>query len=863
MKKILWSSIVTVGVLISGCGGGSGGNSSTTSVAGTAVDGYLKGANVCLDLNNNNICDTAEPSATTKSDGTFVINTILPQKDFNIIVSGGIDSDTGKSFNGILYAPYEANVSKIYVTPISTMVSKLTKEGVSIDEAKKKTAAFFGISKDKLNSDPKKDKAVQKSALLLEKSLEIVAKSKKELDKFYGQIAKHLKENNIENEKMSDILDGTPVFIGKNAVDDVERILDNGDDLNGQLESIGKLKDEGVTSALQAQTGVKSYLFYGEVNHASLGRIKNVRIFDANDVNNTLSSDDNVSNGYPVVTTVLKDFNVNDSSYQDFYINKLAYSTDDGKLYVVDMKKDDNNPTPKLLGSNLTGISFKKINYLGTRAYVTAKNDQNDTVMIDIDSEKKENIGDKSILSVAFSSWGEAANGYIMYDNTNKMIQKCSLKMDCTNIIATSKSRNFKGDLLGTKYALVIGNDGVYYKIDKTNGAKTALDLQGRKIASGYGTTSINGDTFYFVSDDHNLYGLNVASGDLKKITPSADDTLERIRSFTDHYVIYGSDTILKAAKKDGSSTEAKLLIQTDMTKGYKYVTNYGMSDKFLYVTYNLDINPDTNTYTKTSYKACYLDDATGETQCRDNSFWAAVVAKKSGIVDYSSKYPYAPYAFVRVDDTDDYAGGALKAVDPSKPLDDGLYLGTASKYNFQTFLTNYRYYTDIVDSDGGVVIYAKNDVNFHVDAFFVDLLKKDSLVQLTNTEPYPEVIHGRDHCHGRVCMLCHNLAGGKIYKDLKGSKTAYGYRIKLLYKDGNSTLAKVAKGKGENFSIELNQIKGDFKAEVLDANGTVVNKSAGYYHQGVNYANCNYCHGRYGKTKYDAPGGIYIGSGE
>ena len=118
MKKILWSSIVAVGVLISGCGGGSGGNSSTTSVAGTAVDGYLKGANVCLDLNNNNICDTSEPSATTKSDGTFVINTILPQKDFNIIVSGGIDSDTGKSFNGILYAPYEANVSKIYVTPI-------------------------------------------------------------------------------------------------------------------------------------------------------------------------------------------------------------------------------------------------------------------------------------------------------------------------------------------------------------------------------------------------------------------------------------------------------------------------------------------------------------------------------------------------------------------------------------------------------------------------------------------------------------------------------------------------------------------------------------------------------------------------
>ncbi len=859
MRKILLSSAAVVGLILSGCGGGSSGSSATT-VSGTAIDGYLKGANVCLDLNNNGSCDTTEPKDTTKNDGTFDISAILPNSDFNIIATGGIDSDTNKPFNGVLYAPYEEGVSKIYVTPISTMVAKLKDEGLDLKDAKKKAAEFFGISEDKLNSDITKDKKALKAALLLEKSLELQSKDKKQLEQYYDKIAKSLKTH-VKITDMSTIL--AEASIDSNKVNQIKTILNNDTKtLIDQLKEISKIANQDSTSSIKTQAGVDSYLFYGEVNHASLGRIKNVRIFDTANPNQVLSKNDNVNNGYPVVTTILKDFNANNNSYTDFYINKLAYSTDKGELYVVDMKKEDNNPIPKLLKSNLTDIDFDDINYKGTRQYVTAVNDQNETILIDIDSEKITKIGDRSMLSITFASFGEPINGYLMYDNASKTIQKCSLDMNCSDILSASSSRDYKGDMEGTKYALAIDSNGTYYRIDKTNGSKTALNLQGHSVADGHGTTSINGDTFYFVGDDHNLYGLNVASGELKKITPSADDTLERIRSFTDHYVIYGSDTILKAAKKDGSSTEAKLLIQTDMTKGYKYVTNYGMSDKFLYVTYNLDINPDNNTYIKTSYKACYLDDATGETKCKDNSFWAAVVAKKSGNADYNAKYPYTPYAFIRVDDTDDYAGGALKAVDPSKPLDDGLYLGTASNYNFQTFLTNSRYYTDIVDSNGGVVLYAKNDTNYHVDAFFVNLLKKNSLVQLTDTDPYPAVTHGRDHCHGRVCMICHNLVGGKIYKDLKGSKSAYGYKVKLLYKDGNFTLAKVAKGKGENFSIELDKIKGNFKAEVLDENGTVVNKSAGYYHEGAKYSNCNFCHGRYGSTRYDAPGAIYIGSG-
>jgi hypothetical protein len=65
-----------------GCdgGGGSGnagnnGNITINSVSGVVIDGYLEGAEVCLDLNRNRVCDAGEPTATTDANGRFVLNT--------------------------------------------------------------------------------------------------------------------------------------------------------------------------------------------------------------------------------------------------------------------------------------------------------------------------------------------------------------------------------------------------------------------------------------------------------------------------------------------------------------------------------------------------------------------------------------------------------------------------------------------------------------------------------------------------------------------------------------------------------------------------------------------------------------------
>ncbi|MFP3637168.1 hypothetical protein, partial [Bacillus sp. SIMBA_033] len=45
----------------------------TPAVTGKAIDGYLAGATVCLDLNNSGTCESGDPSTVTDGNGQFSI----------------------------------------------------------------------------------------------------------------------------------------------------------------------------------------------------------------------------------------------------------------------------------------------------------------------------------------------------------------------------------------------------------------------------------------------------------------------------------------------------------------------------------------------------------------------------------------------------------------------------------------------------------------------------------------------------------------------------------------------------------------------------------------------------------------------
>jgi len=138
-----------------GGGGGDGGTVVVPPEAQVAfvVDGYLSGAQVFGDANNNGIFDDGEASTTTAADGSF--DSSLFADTVPLVAVGGIDISTGEVFTGTLKAPAGSTV----VTPLTTVVQALIDSDTSgtpptAAEAAALVASSLGLSGDLLNDDP-------------------------------------------------------------------------------------------------------------------------------------------------------------------------------------------------------------------------------------------------------------------------------------------------------------------------------------------------------------------------------------------------------------------------------------------------------------------------------------------------------------------------------------------------------------------------------------------------------------------------------------------------------------------------------------------------------------------------------------
>jgi uncharacterized repeat protein (TIGR04052 family) len=129
-SPVLGASLIAAAVLAA-CGGGGGGGSATTtstSLSGVVADGYLTGAKVCLDKNQNTVCDADEPFATTGAGGAYTITGVsaADAAAYPVLAevpatatdpdSTAADKTVGKAF--VLTAP-KGNTT---VTPLSSLV---------------------------------------------------------------------------------------------------------------------------------------------------------------------------------------------------------------------------------------------------------------------------------------------------------------------------------------------------------------------------------------------------------------------------------------------------------------------------------------------------------------------------------------------------------------------------------------------------------------------------------------------------------------------------------------------------------------------------------------------------------------------
>jgi len=179
-----FSALVAVLIGLSGCGGG-GGSVGSTSISGSVIDGYIRGAVVCVDVNGNLRCDADEPRGVSGEGGAYSINAGFNVSGYNVIAEVGVDAvdeEEGPVTSAFsLAAP--ADSASVQVTPLTTMVSMelISNTDASItfaekvSQARESVALATGISTAVLSSDFVKSAATSTDAAEAKKIARVVA----------------------------------------------------------------------------------------------------------------------------------------------------------------------------------------------------------------------------------------------------------------------------------------------------------------------------------------------------------------------------------------------------------------------------------------------------------------------------------------------------------------------------------------------------------------------------------------------------------------------------------------------------------------------------------------------------------------
>lgn len=126
----------------------------TSGMTIKVADGYLTGATVFIDNNNNRVRDSGEWNGTTNGFGEITLPLTGLSNSQKIIVSGGIDIVTGQPFKAVLSAPIGSTI----ITPLTTLADMVlaAKNDQNLANAVDKVKSALGIASniDLLSYDP-------------------------------------------------------------------------------------------------------------------------------------------------------------------------------------------------------------------------------------------------------------------------------------------------------------------------------------------------------------------------------------------------------------------------------------------------------------------------------------------------------------------------------------------------------------------------------------------------------------------------------------------------------------------------------------------------------------------------------------
>ena len=176
-----------------------------SSISGMVIDGIIEKGIVCIDINENMLCDEDESSTTTNELGEYILK--LPEeneetKKYTVLSYGGIDKSSGKKFEGILAAPVDIYESKTNLNPFTTIIhsylkkEKLNYESKNLQNAYNEISDKLGLNQEILQPDfyinyinePSSTKIV-KEMLKYQKLFEIINYIENEEDNYDNKIS--------------------------------------------------------------------------------------------------------------------------------------------------------------------------------------------------------------------------------------------------------------------------------------------------------------------------------------------------------------------------------------------------------------------------------------------------------------------------------------------------------------------------------------------------------------------------------------------------------------------------------------------------------------------------------------------------
>jgi hypothetical protein len=168
MKIVRALICVSIALFLGACNSSEGNSVANTSqvphmptisleLEGQVIDGYISGAEVCLEHNGSNVCDT------TASDGRFGFDVLEFEEDTYVIFTsqGGTDNATQESYPWELQRVFDVaneDPSQVRITPVSDLVARVYNDtNLTLQTIQNNIASAYSIPADEVYDDPLAD----------------------------------------------------------------------------------------------------------------------------------------------------------------------------------------------------------------------------------------------------------------------------------------------------------------------------------------------------------------------------------------------------------------------------------------------------------------------------------------------------------------------------------------------------------------------------------------------------------------------------------------------------------------------------------------------------------------------------------